>query len=337
MRVSFALLIAVLLVVVSVRAQTIYDDLSSVYDGGDIDRDHPDETPDVPVESLGFEPPYPDEHGNEGDVVSDENHGQSPAPGRVSVIDAPPRAETCPPTGPNSKATVKKGNKQRIKVFFVVLLPSFANETVSQAFDEARLVGALKNASRARGAQHDFEVTVSSVEYISMRRRARRRSLSQSPEPLAINVKVTGEADFAGEDEMVASEIVQLLSDAPSTIFPESEFGSVQVPEATLTEVSESSWLLPVAGTLGGLACLVGLLSTYIYRGRGLSISRKKHTPELHEEGFIPTDEAKLRSMASNISQQSLLSSISSKVYGDTLTVATAREKQWNNLGYYQQ
>ena len=171
-----------------------------------------------------------------------------------------------------------------------------------------------------------------------MRKQKRLRSLLQTPQSSGLSVKVSGEADFAGEDEMVASEIVQLLSDAPSAIFPQEEFGSVRTAEVTMTEVSgTSSWVLPVAGTLGGLACLGASVSLCVYMRRANRASMKKYTPNLHEEGFIPVDDAKLRAMStmSNVSQVSLLSSMSSRNYGDIAAPAATREKQWNNLGYY--
>lgn len=307
-----------------------YDDLlPDVYEGQDIDIDPLNDQSDILVGSMGLEPPYP--HG----AGSDEPDAHEA--GALRVISAPPEANTmCPPDGETSSAAVKKEKSKRVKVLFVVILPSVANETVAQAFDEAKLVGALQKASRARGARHDFDINVRSIEYISMRRQMRRRSLLQSPQLPGLNVKVTGEANFSGEDEMVASELAQLLTDAPSTIFPQEEFGSVQVPEATISEMPGTSWVLPVAGAVGGIASLASCASLFIYlRGGNLS-SRKKLTPDLQDEGFIPMDESKLRAMAtmSNVSQVSLLSSVSSRSYGHVAPAAS--EKQWNNIGYYQ-
>ena len=195
MKLFLGLLAVVLLALAltPVRAQHYDDLLPDVYEGQDIDIDPLSEQSDILVGSMGLEPPYPQGPG------SDEPDAPAPQAGARRVISAPPRANNmCPPVGETSTAGVKKSNNKRIKVLFVIILPNFANETVAQAFDEAKLVGALQKASRARGARHDFDITVSSIEYVSMRKRMRRRSLLQSPQSSGINVKVTGEADFSG-------------------------------------------------------------------------------------------------------------------------------------------
>jgi hypothetical protein len=318
------------LVLAPARAQHHEDMLPDVYEGEDIDMDHLDQQSNILVGSMGLGPPYPPSSG------SDDPTASPPEVGALRIISAPPQAGMCPPGGEKSKATVKKTNNKRIKVIFIIILPSFANETVAQPFDEAKLVGALQKASRARGAMRDFDITVSSIEYVSMRKLMRLRSLLQSTQSSGLSVKVSGEAEFSSEDEMVASELAQLLTDAPSTIFPREEFGSVQVPEATMTEVGGTSWVLPVAGALGGLACLGASGSIFIYRRGGNVPSKKKQTPDFQDEGFIPVDDPKLRAMAtmSNVSHASLLSSVSSCNYGDV--AAPSAEKQWNNIGYYQ-
>ena len=285
--------------------------------------------------------PHAEPQNNDVDGIEDDNTLQDDAlASSVSLVVAPSSLDdTCPGAKPTSKpAQVKQTKKQRIKVVFVVVLPT--NNTVApsvspnaaEAFDKTHLVAALRRASRAMGAQHDFDVKVNAVEYIQTQSTKRRRKLHQAP-PTSPAIRVTGEAEFAGQDEMVASEILQLLTDAPETIFPESEFGPVSVPDATLTEndIHDDKWILPVVGTLTALAT-VSAVSTAVF------FCRKRVNDETDTYGFIPSTTFSPDAKHPLDRSRSLLSLPSNNAYNnyhDDGTHQSNKEYQYNNVGYY--
>lgn len=327
----------------------LYEELGVSLIGEPEEEGGPDSGPDagaqtpmqMPAPGAGPPGPHAEPPNNEGDGIDDANTLQDDAlASSVSLVVAPSSLDdTCPGAKPTSKpAQVKQTKKQRIKVAFVVVLP--ANNTVTpsvslnaaEAFDKTHLVAALRRASRAMGAQHDFDVKVNAVEYIQTQSTKRRRKLHQAL-PTSPAIRVTGEADFAGQDEMVASEILQLLTDAPETIFPESEFGTVSVPDATLTEndIHDDKWILPVVGTLTALAT-VSAVSTAVF------FCRKPVNDETDTYGFIPTTtfspDAK-HPLDRSRSLLSLPSNNSYDNYHDDGTHQSNKEYQYNNVGYY--
>lgn len=235
-----------------------------------------------------------------------------------NYISSPPLQDICSP----SQKEANRGSTQsqlaksrRIRVHFIIIFRTLTN-TGFDHDEQTRLIDAIHNASTAMGAQHEFQVVIHAVDSINMRRNMRRNLQSAG-------FKVTGEADFAGEDEMVASEILQLLTDAPSTIFPATEFGNVEVPEATMTLVdNESNIILITCSVLGAIMCMCLLIFLYLRRVYW-SPNRT-----VTSAGFIQPSDYKCRT----VSQASLLNSISSKNYGDKEHDTVIR--QFNNLGY---
>lgn len=258
-----------------------------------------------------------------------------------NVVVAPSPDALCPTTSGAKAAVNKATRRQRIKIIFMVVLPA-ANTTKPETFDatEARLVSALERASRAMGAQHHFGIKVNTIEYIqgteSRRKAFSRRLYSESPSTPAstFQIRITGEADFAGEDEMVASEIHQLLTDAPTSIFPESEFGIVHVPDAILTETElPAEWIVPLAATLGALAALTIACILVFIASKRPSMPSADINMDMYD-GFIPPD---LKALSGRGSQgpllaPSLLPQPSSKEY---TAPNQPKTKEYNNLGYY--
>jgi hypothetical protein len=312
LRMKTLAVLALTLITISaaIRAQSVYDDL---YYGDELTQGSSGDVDPVEYLEVEGEAPAP--------FTDDDDASEAYS---AAVVSAPSLQDICSPSSESAKAFAKKKTKQRIKVIFVVILPGSANVTSSAGFDEARLISAMQKAGQAMGAQHAFEIKVSSIEFLGTQANKRRALLQAA---IIQSIKVTGEADFAGEDEMVASEIVQLLTDTPSTIFPEADFGEVQALEATMSEIQELGWVLPVAGAVGGIICIGAVLSLYFW------LDRQKRCPQDvgdPHEGFIPSSDYKLRTM----SQTNLLPSISSKNYSDVAPVR-GREREFNNLGYF--
>lgn len=147
-------------------------------------------------------------------------------------------------------------------------------------------------------------------------------------------IKLEAEANFGEEDELIAEEFVQLLSESPSTIFPSSEFGQVDVPEFEIVRLSDSSILLPVCfGILGGLM-LCALVALVLLRSQ----TRKspQHPPKrdiissVHsDEGSLPWGEAHNQSF----SRKNLLGPVSSKEYSSPYDEKNKGGILVNNLG----
>lgn len=147
-------------------------------------------------------------------------------------------------------------------------------------------------------------------------------------------IKLEAEANFAGDDEVIAREFTHLLSDSPSTIFPSSEFGQVDVPEFDIVRVTDSSILLPVCfGILGGLV-ICGLLVLRLFRNKKKQnaqhpTQRDSISAGHGDDGSLPWGEGHNRSF----SRKNLLGPVSSKEYSSPYDEKNKGGILVNNIG----
>jgi hypothetical protein len=296
------------------------------------------------VDSLLQDDIYSDQY--DFDTIDDEEAQRAPiAESPVHIIESPPLDLICPPTpeveGGQKEDDVDEGQettppkavkRKKMKVFFVVILSGFSNTTFT-AGEAEKLRDALMLATKdlgtlsvveysslsintnlypatpalSSGAKYDVQVKITSItDFIipSQRRRL-----------LASSIKIQAEAEFDEEDESVASDLAQILTDSPSSVFPTSEFGTVDVPEVGVVEVVDTtSILLPISfGILGGLAvCGLGWLA---FRRRNLGRGHHSQPSKMDSISSHPFQNMEHPSGMRTQSQTSLLPSISSKNY----------------------
>lgn len=285
-------------------------------------------------------PPSPDVEDSFNDGEIEEDHaGNSP--------DAIPVPEQDHDDAPIADEPTRKS---RVRVYFILIFPGLSQST----FDQSKVISAVQNATKIlgtflfymmmsvsmlftvlwlhAGAQLELEIKIHSVLNLSDGRRKLRSSQTQLMS--AGGIKLEAEANFGGEDEAVAEDFVQLLSESPSTIFPSSEFGQVDVPEFEIVRLSDSSILLPVCfGILGGLmlCALIALILLRSQRRKPAHRSTKKDdVSSMHsDEGSLPWDEGHNQSF----SRKNLLGPVSSKEYSSPYDEKNKGGILVNNLG----
>ena len=180
------------------------------------------------------------------------------------------------------------------------------------------------NHTLSLGAKYDVQVKITSItDFIipSQRRRL-----------LGSSIKIQAEAEFDEADESVASDLAQVLTDSPSSVFPSSEFGTVDVPEVGVVEVVDTTGiLLPISfGILGGLAvCGLGWVAFRKYTGRG----QHSQPSKMGSISSHPFQNMEHQSSMRTQSQTSLLPSISSKNYYTEREHSHTPGMLVNNLG----
>lgn len=220
-------------------------------------------------------------------------------------------------------------NERKIKVYFVVIFSGYSNESFNQE-SQSKLVQALKNATKTLGAKQDLEITINSIEYFDTLNQRRRLSSISS----ASGVKVLAEANFGQQDEDVAADIVRILNDSPSTIFPVQEFGEVHVSQVNLIGNKTTSIVLPVVfGVLGGVvfcSVIAFILIKKSKKGykRGLDEMRDASIPK----GAAISHRKHMNRGNDDQPRAALIQSISSKDYSSAYNVERP-DVVINNLG----
>ncbi|KAI8108938.1 hypothetical protein M9435_005355 [Picochlorum sp. BPE23] len=269
-----------------------------------------------PLELLCPPSPAVEDSFNDGEIEED-HAGNSP--------DAIPVPEQDQDDAPIADEPTRKS---RVRVYFILIFPGLSQST----FDQSKVISAVQNATKILGAQFELEIKIHSVLNLSDGRRKLRSSQTQLMS--AGGIKLEAEANFGGEDEAVAEDFVQILSESPSTIFPSSEFGQVDVPEFEIVRLSDSSILLPVCfGILGGLmlcALIVLILLRSQRRKPAHRPTKKDDVSSMHsDEGSLPWGEGHNQSF----SRKNLLGPVSSKEYSSPYDEKNKGGILVNNLG----
>lgn len=204
----------------------------------------------------------------------------------------------------------------QIRVYFVIIFSGYTNETFDEA-QQSKLIDTLRNATISLGATSNLTISIKSIEDIGISKKRRRRDLL-SILPVSSGVKVQGEAKFAQQDESIAVQMIQILTDSPSTIFPLEEFGEVDVPQIEIVQDTTTAIVLPIVlGVLGGL--VLCMIAAFVFI-KNSKTGYERDTSDQGHSAFHPFSEKEYgeRSESMIRHQASLLQSISSRDYSSS-------------------
>jgi len=255
-----------------------------------------------------------------------------------TIISSPPLDLICSPPeqerdeGPSAPTDDEpQVSPDQIRVYFVIIFSGYTNETFDEA-KQSKLVDTLRNATIGLGATSNLTISIRSIEDIGISKKRRRRNLL-SIMPLSTGVKVQGEANFAQQDENVAVEMMQILTDAPSTIFPMEEFGEVNVPQIEIVQDKTTTIILPIVlGVLGGLVLCILVAFLFVKNNKN---GYKRDMSDQGHSTFHPFSdkECEQRSESMVRHQASLLQSISSRDYSSSAHIDEKPGVVINNIG----
>jgi hypothetical protein len=209
----------------------------------------------------------------------------------------------------------------------MIIFSGYTNETFDET-SQLKLIDALQNATQSLGATSNLTISIKSIEDIGISKR-KRKILSVSP--LSAGVKVQGEANFAQEDESIAMEMIQLLTDSPSKVFPLEEFGEVTVPQIEIVQDDTASIVLPIIlGVVGGLVLCVIVAFLFVKTTR--NDFQRDSSDQVHAK-FHPFTENQNRSESMTRHHTSLLQSISSRDYSSSSQACEKPGVVINNIG----
>lgn len=204
----------------------------------------------------------------------------------------------------------------QIRVYFVIIFSGYTNETFDEA-SQSKLVEALRNATKDLGARSHLDVTIKSIENLTTSKRRRVMSII---DPMSTGVRIHAEANFDTQDEDIAIQMMQLLTDSPSTVFPFQDFGEVDIPQIEIVNDDKATIFLPIIlGILGGLVfCTIAAMIII----KTSKASYQRDGPETIQSNFQPYKEDTCHSTESSetmsFPQASLLQSISSREYSSS-------------------